>query len=192
MPLQSEELLTRARIVANASPSPEQVRLGLAAEVLRRFGEVRFVARGSSMVPSIYPGDLLIVRSQVIADARHGQIVLCLREGRFWAHRVMRKWQEGSRFVFATRGDALPHEDPSLDESQMLGHVASIVRYGRPVEFARIDGLWGLWPKLLRYGVRNSNALTKTLLRRHSLRLRLLGHSLEPPANPGAQLLECM
>lgn len=181
--------MTHAHIIANAPPSPEQVRLGLAAEVLRRFGEVRFVARGSSMIPSIYPGDLLIVRSQVIADARHGQIVLCLREGRFWAHRVMRKWQEGSRFVFATRGDALPDEDPSLDESQLLGRVASIVRYGQPVDFARINGLW---TKLLRCGVRNSNALTKTLLRRHSLRLRLLGHSLEPSASPGTQLLECM
>jgi Peptidase S24-like len=189
MQIQPEEFLTRGHIVAGALPSSDEVRLDLAAEVLRRFGEVRFVARGSSMIPSIFPGDFLTVRSQVIEDTRHGQIVLCLREGRFWAHRVMRKWREGSRFVFATRGDALSHEDPSLDESQVLGRVTSIVRYGKPVDFARINSLW---TRILRCGVRNSNALTKTLLRRHSLRLRLLGRSHDALGNSGTPFLECM
>ncbi len=175
-------------IMANASQPREKVQLDLAAEVLRRFGEVRFVARGSSMIPSIYPGDLLTVRSQFIADARHGQIVLSLREGRFWAHRVTRKWRQGNRFVFATRGDALPKEDPSLDESQMLGRVTSVVRYGKPVALAQIDRPW---TRLLRWAVRNSSALAKTLLRRHSLRMRLLGRSHELLGNPGTPFLEC-
>ncbi len=141
------------------------------------------------MIPSIYPGDLLTVRSQVIAEARHGHIVLALREGRFWAHRLIRKWRQGNRFVLATRGDALPDEDPSLDESQVLGRVTSIVRYGKPVEFARIEGFS---TKLLRWAVRNSNALAKTLLRRHSLRLRLLGRTHEPHGNPATPVLECL
>ena len=189
MQIQPEEFLTRTHIVASALPSSGEVRLDLAAEVLRRFGEVRFVARGSSMIPSIYPGDVLTVRSQVIAEARHGHIVLALREGRFWAHRLIRKWRQGNRFVLATRGDALPDEDPSLDESQVLGRVTSIVRYGKPVEFARADGFS---TKLFRWAVRNSNALAKALLRRHSLRLRLLGRSHEPYETPGTPVLECM
>ena len=43
-----------------------ETRLDLAAEVLHRFGEVRFIAHGSSMIPSIYPGDLLTVRSDAV------------------------------------------------------------------------------------------------------------------------------
>jgi hypothetical protein len=189
MQIQPKELVTHGHTAAVAPASSDEVRLDLAAEVLRRFGEVRFVARGSSMIPSIYPGDVLTVRSQGIAEARHGHIVLALREGRFWAHRLIRKWRQGNRFLLATRGDALSNEDPSLDESQVLGRVTSIVRYGKPVEFARVDGFS---TKLLRWAVRNSNALAKALLRRHSLRLRLLGGSHEPYENPGTPVLECL
>jgi len=169
------------------------VQLDLAGEVLRKFGEVRFVARGCSMIPSIYPGDLLTVRSHTIADARQGQIVLALREGRFWAHRIIRKWRDGNRVVLATRGDALAQEDPSLDENQLLGRVVSIVRFGKAVDVAHVDGLW---IKLKRLAVRNSGALAKTLLRRHSLRMRLLGnstgHSNEMLGHSSPQILECM
>ncbi len=173
----------------NAMTPREQVRLDLATEVLRRFGQVRFVAHGSSMIPSIYPGDLLIARSTAIADVCPGQIILCSREGRFWTHRVTRKWREGERYIFATRGDALADEDPYLEEGQMLGRVTSIVRYGKPVQLPRINSFW---TKLLRCGVRNSTSLTKALLRRHSLRMRLLGPSHELLTDPGTPFLECM
>jgi hypothetical protein len=189
MPFQPEKLLSSAPKQARVSTAGERIKLELAAEVLRRFGEIRFVARGSSMIPTIYPGDLLTVRSQAMAEARQGHIVLALREGRFWAHRVIRKWREDNRLLVATRGDALPNEDPSLDESQVLGCVASIVRYGKPVDLARINSRS---IKLLAWAVRNSNALGKALLRRHSLRLRLLGRSLELYENPGPPVLECL
>lgn len=141
------------------------------------------------MIPAIYPGDLLTVRSHRIAEARRGQIVLCLREGRFWAHRVIRKWREGNRFWIATRGDALRNEDPSLDENQLLGSVTAILRYGKPVEVAHLVGP-GM--KLLRLGVRHSSMLARTLLSRHALRLRLLGQSGDVLGQPVAQVLECL
>ena len=189
MPLQPEELLIPKPDNRSVLPAAERVRLDLAAEVLRRFGEVRFVARGSSMIPSIFLGDLLIVRAQPIADSCRGQIVLCLREGRFWAHRLMRKWRQGSSFVFATRGDALLQEDPIVDESQVLGCVTSIVRYGQPMDLARMETLS---TKLLRWGVRHSSAVSKTILRKHSLRLRLHGYIHEAFTNPGPPILECL
>jgi Peptidase S24-like len=189
VPFQPEELLSPASIPTKALPSPADARLDLATEVLRRFGEIRFIARGSSMIPSIYPGDLLTVRSHRVADRRHGQIVLCLREGRFWAHRVIRRWRDGNRFLVSTRGDALQHEDPSIDESQLLGSVTSIIRYGKPVEVAHIVSPW---MKLMRVGVRHSSALARTLLSSHSLRLRLLNDSHDSLGNPSAQVLECM
>jgi signal peptidase I len=166
-----------------------QARIDLATELLRRFGEIRFVVRGSSMIPAIYPGDLLTVSSQSGAEARRGQIVLCLREGRFCVHRIIRHWRNGNRFLFATRGDALQHEDPLFDESELLGSVTSIVRYGQRVDVARIAGLW---MKLLRIGVRRSSLLARTLLSSHALRMRLSGHSHDAFANSSAQVLDCM
>jgi hypothetical protein len=76
MPLQSEELLN-AHLAMNAhSASRNAVRLELAAEALRRFSEVWFVARGSSMVPAIYPGDRLTVQTFGVEVPRCGDIVL--------------------------------------------------------------------------------------------------------------------
>ncbi len=196
MPLQQENLLTPSLIDAGALQSAhearldlaQEARLNLAAEVLHRFGEVRFVAHGSSMIPSIYPGDLLTVHSESIVKARCGEIVLFLLGGRFFVHRVMRKWPERNRIVFATRGDALSQEDPSVDGSQLLGRVTKIVRHGKNV---RIANRANPWTKFLRWGVRNSTTFARTLLAAHLLRTRILGGSLEPSAdNPGKQLQE--
>src|SRR5262249_17680919 len=132
------------RAVPDARPPAllpiHDARLDLAAEVLHRFGEVRFVAHGSSMIPSIYPGDLLTVRSDSPADPRRGEIVFFLLGGRPFVHRVMRKWPERNRIAFATRGDALPKEDPSVDASQLLGRVTSILRRGKPVAIVAKPG----------------------------------------------------
>jgi hypothetical protein len=197
MPLQPEKFLTRAHTHAGALPSKQdarldlaqEVRLNLAADVLHRFGEVRFVAHGSSMIPSIYPGDLLTVRSESIADARCGEIVLFLLSGRFFVHRVMRKWPERNHIVFATRGDALTQEDPSVDGSQLLGRVTSILRHGKQVKLAtRLNP----WTKFLRWGVRTSDTFAKILLAAHLLRTRILGSTRQPAATSGKQLQECV
>jgi hypothetical protein len=140
------------------------------------------------MIPSIYPGDLLTVRARSIDDVRQGQIVLCLREGRFYAHRVLRKWREDNRLLLATRGDALRYEDPSFDESQLLGCVTSVIRYGKPIDIA---GIGGPWTRLLRLGVRNSTLLAGALLRLHSLRTRFQRPSSDLVGCASPQLLEC-
>jgi hypothetical protein len=190
MSLQTEELLTAAHIHAEPIESKQEARLDLAAEVLHRFGEVRFVAHGSSMIPSIYPGDLLTVRSESIADARRGEIVLFLLGGRFFVHRVVRKWPERNRVVFATCGDALAQEDPSVDGTQLLGRVTSILRRGRSVKVASGANPWS---KLLRWGVRNSATFAKTILAAHLLLMRIFGgHALGSAGSRSEQLQECV
>ncbi len=149
-------------------------RLDLAAEVLHRFGEVRFIAHGSSMVPSIYPGDLLTVRSHAAAEARRGEIVFFLLGGRPFVHRVMRKWPERNRIAFATRGDALPKEDPSVDASQLLGRVTAIQRRGI---YVTIVARPGRLTRAHRWAVRNSLGYTRLLLAVHALRMRFSGRS---------------
>jgi hypothetical protein len=181
--------MMHALLQTDALPTQHEARLDLAAEVLHRFGEVRFVAHGSSMIPFIYPGDLLTVRSESVADTRTGEVVLFLLGGRFFVHRVMRKWPERNRVVFATRGDALIQEDPSVDGSQLLGRVTSIIRHGKPV---RIANRVSPWRKGLQWGVQNSTTFAKTLLATHLLRTRMFGGvPQELVTGPAKQLQEC-
>ena len=49
---------------------------GLAEEVVRTHGEVRLRAFGTSMVPSILPGDLVSIRSASLQEIFPGEVVL--------------------------------------------------------------------------------------------------------------------
>jgi hypothetical protein len=184
---QPENFLTSKIMCGDVSQSAHETRLDLAAEVLHRFGEVRFVARGSSMIPSIYPGDMVTVSSEGVMDARCGEIVLCLVGGRFFVHRVMRKWAERHRIVFATRGDALAQEDPSVDGTQLLGQVILIVRRGKSVG---ITSRANPWTRCMRWGVRNSSAFAKILLATHSLRSKVSSRGASTLADSPDQLQE--
>jgi hypothetical protein len=172
---------TLPAIIAPSAPRGEvsadaahATRLELAAEILHRFGEVRFVALGGSMVPSIYPGDLLTVRSESIADARRGEIVLFLLGGRPYVHRIVRKWPERHRLAFATRGDSLPKEDPSVDASQLLGRVTAIERRGKSVAIITAPGRV---TRAMRWAARNYPMFTRFLLSVHNLRTRIAATS---------------
>jgi Peptidase S24-like len=167
--------------------STHDTRLDLAAEVLHRFGEVRFIAHGSSMIPSIYPGDLLTVRAESADNARRGEIVFFLLAGRPFVHRVMRKWPERNRVVFATRGDALPKEDPSIDASQLLGRVTHIQRRGKSISVVTKPGPF---MRAHRWAARNSQTFARLLLAAHVLRTRLSGRSTDFADRPASDHLQ--
>src|SRR5881296_375304 len=114
----------------------------LLAEVARKFGEIRFKATGDSMLPSVWPGDLLTVRRQSFSEFQSGEIVLYEREagentitrpyepaspGGFVAHRVVGR--RGEKLI--TRGDSLHQNDAPVDEEQVLGRVVCVTRNGR-------------------------------------------------------------
>jgi signal peptidase I len=103
----------------------------LVAEVARRFGEVRFRATGISMMPAIWPGDILTIRQCGMADLQLGQIVLYRRGKELVAHRVTRIHDN----LLTTRGDSICHEDSPVPESAIVGQVVSIVHRGRSVPF---------------------------------------------------------
>jgi hypothetical protein len=128
------------------------------------------------MIPSIYPGDLLTVRADSASDARRGEIVFFLLGGRPFVHRVTRKWPERNRVVFATRGDALQKEDPSVDASQLLGRITRVQRRGKLVEIVVKPGPF---TRAYRWAARNSPMFTRLLLATHTLRMRLSGRSTD-------------
>ncbi len=99
-------------------------KLDLAAEVLRAGGGIRLQTMGSSMLPSIWPGDVLCIEPKSAEEIVPGDIVVVARDGRFFIHRLIEKHE--SRWV--TRGDSLPQNDPLVKEVQVLGKVSVIQR----------------------------------------------------------------
>lgn len=109
----------------------EEVKLELAEEVVRGGGTFRLRAWGTSMLPSIWPGDLLTIQQTDPGEVAPGDVLFVVREGRAIAHRLV-EWQQGFEGLLCiTRGDALPYVDPPVVASAMLGRVSRICRGGR-------------------------------------------------------------
>src|SRR6476659_1372714 len=90
----------------------------LAAEVLEKNGTVRVRVSGQSMLPTLWPGDVLTIESKHLADAKPGDVVLYDRDGRFFVHRLVSKSAENASFV--TRGDCMMETDPGVPAESFL------------------------------------------------------------------------
>jgi signal peptidase I len=101
---------------------------GLAGEVVRTFGEIRLRVFGTSMAPSILPGDFISVQRAILPEISSGEIVLYAREGRIFAHRAVGRTSDSEHALLITRGDRLRHNDPPVSSSELLGKVISIQR----------------------------------------------------------------
>jgi signal peptidase I len=101
---------------------------GLAVDVVRTFGEVRLRVFGISMAPSILPGDLISVQRAAMSEISSGEIVMYVREGRMFAHRVVRRTGTSEHSLLIIRGDRLRHNDPPVSSNELLGKVISIER----------------------------------------------------------------
>jgi len=103
----------------------------LAGDVLRSSGSLRFAPTGSSMLPTILPGDVLTLERAASEGVSKGDIVLFTRNRRLFAHRVVEKVGESSGMRLITQGDGMALPDPPVTESELLGKVAFILRNGR-------------------------------------------------------------
>jgi signal peptidase I len=111
----------KSLLIAGAAPV-------LLAEVLRRFGQVRLRVSGTSMLPAIRPGDILVVHRCAIEEVDSRDVVLFGVGERLFVHRVIRKHVSAGAAVLITKGDALRSHDPAISSSQVLGRVASVER----------------------------------------------------------------
>jgi len=142
----------------------------LLVEVARNFGEIRFKATGDSMLPSVWPGDLLTVRRQSFSEFRRGQIVLYERvageNAQLVAHRIVDCSGDRSGQQLITRGDSLPCDDAPVHEDQILGRVVSISRKGRPIglDFTRSR-------RIAAWVLRRSDLAGRVFLRFTSIRI---------------------
>jgi signal peptidase len=113
------------------SKTREDSKLDLAAEILRRRGSIRLKVWGTSMLPSLWPGDLLTIQGLAYDQAVPGDIVLVLRNNRFFVHRLIERRRDQDCLSWITKGDAMQDCDPPAAASELLGRVAGIRRGNR-------------------------------------------------------------
>src|SRR5208282_5009234 len=99
----------------------EDPKLALAAEMLRHHGTVHLTLRGTSMLPSLWPGDLVLIQSAAYDEVVRGDIVLVMRDNRPFVHRLVERRPVQGRLSWITRGDAMPRNDPPVAQSELLG-----------------------------------------------------------------------
>lgn len=107
----------------------------LIADVARNQGQVQLKVAGASMVPVLWPGDLVTVRSCDSSELQPGLIVVYRQNERLVVHRLVR-WVDsthGADGCLVTRGDARPRFDQPVKAGEVLGRVDNAVRNGRPV-----------------------------------------------------------
>jgi signal peptidase I len=109
----------------------EDPKLGLATEILRCRGTVHLKAWGTSMLPSVWPGDMLTIQGAAYDEVVPGDIVLVLRRNRFVVHRLVERRRGQDCLWWITKGDAMPHSDPPAAASELLGRVSGIRRANR-------------------------------------------------------------
>jgi len=135
--------------------------------MLRGGGTVQLKAWGSSMLPSVWPGDLLTIQSAAHDEVVPGDIVLVLRDHRFFVHRLLETRPVKDRLLWITRGDAMPQDDPPAAASELLGRVAGITRASRSfVPSRRVSPLRFALAKMLCH----SDRLRVLALRIHAAR----------------------
>jgi hypothetical protein len=106
------------------SVASSQPQLELTVDMLRSGRGVRLKALGSSMLPALWPDDELTIEPVAAAACHPGEVVLCMGDGRFVIHRLI-KADEAAYF---TRGDAMGNCDPTFAPHEILGRVVEIAR----------------------------------------------------------------
>lgn len=119
-----ENTTITARSTANAERS------ALVAEALRLSGRLRLQVHGESMLPALWPRDVVEIASCSLEDLRPGEIVLARREGRLFLHRLVAPCTPNG---FLLRGDSMPGPDPLFPSEALLGRLVRRADGGRGV-----------------------------------------------------------
>jgi signal peptidase I len=113
----------------------------LAGDVLCSSGQLRLRVMGWSMLPTLLPGDTLLIETASSERVGKGDIVLFRRDRRLFVHRISEKSGNAGDLRIITQGDGMRRPDPPISAAQLLGKVAFVVRDGRCMEPARNPGL---------------------------------------------------
>jgi hypothetical protein len=141
-------------------------RSALVADVLRRSGRprVRLQVHGESMLPALWPGDVVEIESCPPEEIWPGEIVLALRHGRFFLHRLVGPCKPSG---FQLRGDSMPGADPQFPPEALLGRMVRGADDGRDT---RRPGLVVKWFRALGMLLCHCGVARRLALKLHSRR----------------------
>jgi signal peptidase I len=128
---EQEVVVTRNRL--DVRDREHALKCEMAAQVLRTFGTLRLEVTGLSMLPSVWPGDILVIERREMEGISAGDIILFAREDKLVAHRVLRKTMVADETCAITRGDGLLSADEPVSSVELLGRVRYVVRAGKLV-----------------------------------------------------------
>jgi signal peptidase len=159
--------------MATVTDEPSQVKFDLAVEVLRSAGGAKLAVGGSSMLPSIWPGDVLDIQRVAAADLALDDVVVFARENRLVVHRILSLNRDGDEVILITGGDRSRRSDSPVSASELLGKVEMIQRGGRKLIPRRTR-----WTRIASWILLRSELCTRILLylaviRRNSLSMDL-------------------
>jgi len=121
--------------MTNAHPLSEHaLKCEVAGAALCSSGTLRLRVTGWSMLPTIWPGDTLVIERASRDDIFDGDIVMFSNGRRFVAHRVVTKSSASGDSMVQTQGDAVPHPDSPVARGELLGKVSFILRNGIPIK----------------------------------------------------------
>jgi signal peptidase I len=118
-----------------AGVQEQSLKCDLLCDCLRVFGTLRMKVNGWSMLPTLWPGDVIIVSPTNFSQITVGRIALFRHGDRFFVHRVLSK--DTVKNEILSRGDAMPRTDPPFGSSELLGEVRLIIRNGKQMEPSR-------------------------------------------------------
>jgi hypothetical protein len=118
-------------------------RSALLADALRRSQSLRLRVYGESMLPTLWPGDVVEIAGCSLEEVRPGEIVLALHDGRLFLHRLLASESNG----FVLRGDSMPGPDPLLPREALLGRLVGRAGEGLVSRSAVRFDLGGRWSR---------------------------------------------
>jgi signal peptidase len=152
----------------------------MALEVLQSTGKLRLQVTGSSMLPSLWPGDVLTLESISAQPLLPGEIVLFQREDQLVIHRVSRLLSSMGHTEAVTRGDCIADEDAPIAASDVLGRVIEVYRGHNPIPISI-----SIYRRSLGWVLSHSDFLSRVALRFHAIRQSRLGFT--PTSSEGAR-----
>jgi len=148
------------------APSAADIPQSLAAEILKSSGILRLGVSGSSMLPTLWPGDVVTLVA-IAEQPTVGQIVLFQRCGQFVVHRVVEAGSSGGQLQVTTRGDSMIDQDGPIAASEVLGRVVAIrrgqIEFSVPKEQSPFNKAFGWW-------LSRSDFVSRVALRWHAAR----------------------
>lgn len=111
-------------------------------------GRLAFRVRGTSMVPTLRPGDTVIAEPVEVHSLRRGDLVVWRDGHRYIVHRLVARSPAG---LWYTKGDNLADLDPPVPDEAIFGRVVAVKREGgylrldtrRAVAVSRLLGAFG-------------------------------------------------